>query len=244
MSIPDPAATTDVQAIALLGDPTRRKLYDWVSAQARPVGREEAARAVGIARPLATFHLDRLVTGGLLDAGYKRLSGRSGPGAGRPARVYTRAQRDFAVSLPARSYELAADVFADALTRLSADAPPAELVESAHAAGRRVAASALAGKSQRGAPGRKLLSVLTTAGYEPELDATGTIRLRNCPFDALVASHRPLVCGTNLAMGQGIVEGARAEAWQPLADPQPGYCCVAFATAPRADAAVDESPSP
>ena len=33
------------------------------------------------------------------------------------------------------------------------------------------------------------------------------IRLRNCPFDALVDEHRPLVCGTNLALAQGIVDG-------------------------------------
>lgn len=37
------------------------------------------------ARALAAFHLDRLVKAGLLETEYRRLSGRTGPGAGRPA---------------------------------------------------------------------------------------------------------------------------------------------------------------
>src|SRR3954471_10756756 len=88
------ADSADVAAVALLDEPVRRRLYDWVVAQGHPVGREEAARALGIKRPLAAFHLDRLTEAGLLDAGYERLTGRMGPGAGRPARVYTRGRRD------------------------------------------------------------------------------------------------------------------------------------------------------
>ncbi|HEY9378556.1 MAG TPA: helix-turn-helix domain-containing protein, partial [Jiangellaceae bacterium] len=82
-------------ALGLLVEPVRRDLYDWVVAQGRPVGREESARALKITRALATFHLDRLAAAGLLESGYRRLSGRVGPGAGRPARVYWRADREF-----------------------------------------------------------------------------------------------------------------------------------------------------
>ena len=80
-----------------------------------------------------------------------------------------------------------------------------------------------------------LLEILESAGYEPTLDGD-VIRLRNCPFDALVDEHRPLVCGTNLALAQGIVDGASgAEGtdYQPRLDPQPGYCCVVFAASER-----------
>ena len=105
----------DFGAVSLLDEPARRRLYGWVVAQARPVGREEAAKAVKITRSLATFHLDRLAEAGLLEAGYRRLSGKVGPGAGRPARVYWRAAREFNVSLPDRRYDRAAGLFASAL---------------------------------------------------------------------------------------------------------------------------------
>ncbi len=211
-----------LSAIALLDEPVRRDLYDWVVAQGRPVGREEAARAVGVTRALATFHLDRLVVGGLLSAGYQRLTGRVGPGAGRPARVYWRAERDFGVSLPDRRYERAAELFASALERLGDGGPPPALEDDARDLG-----LALGRTSRRGKPMRRLIAALEGAGYEPAVDETGTVRLRNCPFHALVDAHRPLVCGTNLALAEGMASGSGA-AVRAFLDPQPGLCCVAF----------------
>src|SRR5438874_1639871 len=92
----------DLAALALLDEPTRRRLYEYVSGHSEPVGRDQAAAALGITRELAAFHLDRLVEAGLLDASYRRLSGRQGPGAGRPAKLYLRADRDLSVSFPER----------------------------------------------------------------------------------------------------------------------------------------------
>jgi predicted ArsR family transcriptional regulator len=217
------ARAESLAALGLLDEPVRRALYDWVVAQARPVGREEAARALKITRSLAAFHLDRLVRGGLLDAGYRRLSGRVGPGAGRPARVYWRADREFSVSLPDRRYERAAQLFATALEKVGGGALPAALREAAEELGERLGSS-----SRRAAPGARLTAALEAGGYEPVTDETGTIRLRNCPFDALADAHRPLVCGTNLAMAEGIVQGAGATGVRPVLDFQPGMCCVVF----------------
>lgn len=210
-------------AVGLLDEPVRRRLYDWVSAQERPVGREEAAKALGITRALATFHLDRLAAAALLEAGYKRLSGRTGPGAGRPARVYQRAAREFTVSLPERRYALAADLFATALEQIGGGEVPPALADAAWTAGEQLGRT-----GSRAAAGRRLTKALAAAGYEPHADAEGTIRLRNCPFDALAQEHRSLVCGANLSLAEGIRAGARAEDFQPVLDPQPGFCCVAF----------------
>src|SRR5512132_61535 len=121
----------DLVALGLLAEPVRRDLYDWVVAQARPVGREEAAKALKITRALATFHLDRLAAAGLLEGGYRRLSGRVGPGAGRPARVYWRAGRELSISLPDRRYERVAQLFASALERLGEEYVPAPLQQAA-----------------------------------------------------------------------------------------------------------------
>jgi predicted ArsR family transcriptional regulator len=217
----------DLTAVGLLDEPVRRALYDWVVRQETPPGREQAAQAVGTTRSLAAFHLEKLVDAGLLHAGYKRLTGRSGPGAGRPARVYWRAPREFSVSLPERHYATAASILADAIERLG-DGPAAAAVgEAAREAGRAMALP-LNDADAPGDPSGRLLQALTRAGYEPVTDADGTIRLRNCPFDALARTHQRLVCGANLALAEGLREATGASEVQPVLDPQPGLCCVAF----------------
>jgi predicted ArsR family transcriptional regulator len=213
----------DLAALRLLDDPVRRRLYDWVVSQPEPVGREQAAGAAGVSRGLATFHLDKLAEAGLLEASYRRLTGRVGPGAGRPARIYWRAPREFSVTVPQRRYRAAADLFASALERIGEGAPPPALAEVAHEMGEQ-----LGGSAGRGSGRTRLLRVLEQGGYEPVIDADGTIRLRNCPFDALVDTHRGVVCGTNLALAEGICAGAGSDEMRPLLDPQPGRCCVAF----------------
>jgi predicted ArsR family transcriptional regulator len=218
----------DLAAIGLLEEPVRRRLYDWVSGQQKPVGRDSAAAAVGITRALAAFHLDRLAEAGLLETGYQRLSGRTGPGAGRPARVYSRGKRQISVSLPGRRYELAADLFATALEKIVSATPPADLHDAAADVGAGLGRS---GEGRRGST-KRLLNVLQNNGYEPVTDDAGVIRLRNCPFDALVDEHRPLVCGTNLALAEGIAEGTGTRQYTPVIDRQPGYCCVAFVRSP------------
>jgi predicted ArsR family transcriptional regulator len=213
----------DLVALALLVEPVRRDLYDWVVAQARPVGREEAATALKITRALATFHLDRLAAAGLLEAGYRRLSGRVGPGAGRTARVYWRADREFSISLPDRRYERVAQLFALTLERLDDKSVPDPLQDAARELGEQLGAT-----GGRGAPGKRLTAALKAGGYEPVTVEAGVIRLRNCPFAALAYAHRPLVCGTNLALAEGIIRGSGATTVRPILDFQPDLCCVAF----------------
>lgn len=223
MTIMIGARDQNLAAVGLLDAPIRRDLYDWVVAQGRPVGREEAAKTLHITRALATFHLDRLAAAGLLEGGYRRLTGRAGPGAGRPARVYWRADREFSVTLPDRRYERAAQLFASALEKLGDGSLPAPLLDAARELGEKLGST-----SRRSAPAKRLNAALEAGGYEPATDETGTIRLRNCPFDSLAEAHRPLVCGTNLAMAEGITCGAGATNFRPVLDPQPGFCCVAF----------------
>jgi predicted ArsR family transcriptional regulator len=215
--------TQDIAAVQLLDEPVRRRLYEWVVAQGRPVGRDESAQALGIKRTLATFHLDRLAAAGLLEAGYQRLTDKRGPGAGRPARIYWRSEREFNVSLPDRSYDRMAEVFAEALESM-----PNEAQRPLHDAAVR-AGEALVSQV-RAEPGvGRLLTVLNEGGYEPSVDEDGTIRLRNCPFHSLIDAHQPLVCGANLAMAEGMVHASGADSdVSPVLDPQPGYCCVVF----------------
>ncbi|HSL77039.1 MAG TPA: helix-turn-helix domain-containing protein [Candidatus Limnocylindrales bacterium] len=223
-------ARDDVTAVALLDEPARRAVYDWVVAQHRPVSRDEAAKATGMSRALAAFHLDRLASGGLLETEFRRLTGRTGPGAGRPAKLYRRADRDIQVSLPERRYEVAAGLLADALEDVTEQRPPDALRAAAHRLGEEVgrSARAAAGPRPSRAQGRAaLVDTLDERGYEP-VDVDGRLRLGNCPFDALVDTHRDLVCGMNLALAEGILDGLGERHAAARLDRQPDLCCVAF----------------
>jgi predicted ArsR family transcriptional regulator len=202
--------------LAALGEPTRRALYAYVVAQDRAVSRDEAASATGTKRATAAFHLDRLVDDGLLEARFARVSGRSGPGAGRTAKLYARARRQIAVSLPPRRYEIAAEVLASALEATEREAAPVgEAV--AHAAGQ-------AGR-QIATGGVDLAEVLTRSGYEPKQGPDGRIHLANCPFHDLLARHVDLVCAMNLHLLRGLI-GELGSCAQARLDPAEGRCCV------------------
>ena len=222
--------TDDIEAIALLDEPVRRALYDWVVAQRRPVGRDAAAAGVGASRALAAFHLDRLADGGLLATEYRRLSGRTGPGAGRPAKLYLRGPREVRVSLPDRRYDVAAGVMAEALEEMSDVQPPETLRSAAHRVGEALGREARAAAGPRPTKTRRraaLIEALAARGYEPH-DVDGDIRFGNCPFDALVERHRDLVCGMNLALAGGLLDGLGERRASARLDRQPGLCCVAI----------------
>ncbi|HEU4532911.1 MAG TPA: hypothetical protein VFS00_02290, partial [Polyangiaceae bacterium] len=52
------------------------------------------------------------------------------------------------------------------------------------------------------------------------------LRARNCPFHAIAARYPPLVCGMNLALYEGLLEGLGAARLEARLDPRPGECCV------------------
>ena len=219
-----------LDGLAGLGDPLRRNLYRHVVERGGPVSRDEAAHAVGISRPLAAYHLDRLVDDGLLEARYQRRGGRQGPGAGRPAKHYVRADRHIELSLPARDFALLAELLAGAVEADPSGTAQAALRRAAGALGAEVAAEA----APRTAPGDEphpglatVRQVLADRGYEPYDDGDGTVRLRNCPFDRVAAGHRDLVCGANLAMLRSLAGHLGGDPpVRATSDPRPGRCCV------------------
>jgi predicted ArsR family transcriptional regulator len=218
--------------LAGLGDPLRRALYRHVAERGIPVSRDDAASAVGISRPLAAYHLDRLIDDGLLEARYQRRGGRRGPGAGRPAKHYVRADRQIELSLPARDYAVLAELLAGAIEADPSGIAQTALNRAASALGAELGTEAATHAPADGDPAQILAALrqaLASRGYEPYDDADGTIRLRNCPFDRIAARHRQLVCGANLAMLQGLTDhiGGDQPA-QAILDPQPGRCCVAL----------------
>ena len=224
----------EIGAVAALDDPVRRRLYFYVAERGADVGRDEAARAAGITRALAAFHLDKLVEDGLLEASFRRLSGRAGPGAGRPAKLYRRAPRQLEISLPQRRYELAARVFADAL---ETSEPKQALDVVARDVGRSIGHEARmsrgAKRATQTATPKSTITVLRECGYEPYVSRDGSVRMRNCPFHSLAASHRQLVCRMNHELLGGMMEGLELDDVEATLDPKPGECCVAIRARPH-----------
>ena len=217
--------------LAGLGDPIRRALYRHVADRGVPVSRDEAAHAAGISRPLAAYHLDKLVDDGLLEPRYHRRSGRRGPGAGRPAKHYVRADRQIELSLPARDYAALAELLAHAVEADPSGAAKAALDRAAATLGAELGTEAASHTAPDGDPDQVLAAVrqaLAARGYEPYDDPDGTIRLRNCPFDRIAAQHRQLVCGANHAMLQALTDQVDGDppTVRAVLDPQPGRCCV------------------
>ncbi|HJT38657.1 MAG TPA: transcriptional regulator [Actinomycetota bacterium] len=213
--------------LASLAEPVRRALYEFVIRQDHEVSRDEAARAVKVTRALAAFHLDRLVADGLLDTSYRRPPGRGGPGAGRPSKLYKRAAEPLAFTAPPQNYGLIARMLSasveDARSKDAADA-------AARAKGREIGKEARARTSGRPSDAmllRRLGDVLSENGFEP-VRRGREVRLRNCPFHALANDYRDLVCGMNVAMQRGVLEGLGTSRVEAVFEPTPDACCVAF----------------
>jgi len=215
---------TAVSGVGALVEPARRALYLYAAAQPGPVSREQAAAACELPLHSAKFHLDRLVEEGLLEVEYRRLSGRSGPGAGRPAKLYRRAAREVSVSLPERHYDLVGDVLASAIDESARAGTPVQdaVLAVAHDRGRELAAASAPGP---GSDLERTAAVLAEQGYEPHRDGD-TVCLSNCPFDRLARDHVALVCGMNLGLVGGVVDGLGCESVDAVLEPEEGLCCV------------------
>ncbi|HET7901874.1 MAG TPA: helix-turn-helix domain-containing protein [Candidatus Nanopelagicales bacterium] len=217
-----------ISGVAALAEPVRRDLYAFVAAAPEPVTRDQAADGVAVPRHTAKFHLDKLVEEGLLDVDYKRLSGREGPGAGRPTKRYFRSAREVSVSLPPRRYDLAGELMASAIERSAAQGTDVatELAGVAHEHGAaigRAATEGLPARPTRAVRVETASAALAAYGYEPRL-VDGALTLVNCPFHALAQEHTDLVCGMNLAMLEALVDEVGGLAAR--LDPAPGRCCV------------------
>lgn len=224
--VDDDSLERDASGIGALADPVRRELYRFVCAQSAPVSRDQAADAVGIAHHQAKFHLDRLTAEGLLESDYARLTGRSGPGAGRTSKLYRRVGRDIAVSLPQREYELAGRLMATAIAESSSTGEPVvEVLHGvAHDYGRSIGATVR--RPANAAAGLKqAVKVLSRYGYEPR--AVGRrIELANCPFHALAREQTELACHMNHALITGVADALAPHGPDAQLCPGPHRCCV------------------
>lgn len=221
----------ELAVVAALAEPLRRRLYLYVLERGE-VSRDQAAQRLRISRALAAFHLDKLVSHRLLEVRYRRLTGRTGRGAGRPAKLYRRSARELRVVLPERRYDVVARLLAQALVAGEGPRSLGALRRTARRFGAvlgAVARARLAGRPTQAGLLRAAEAVLREYGFEP-VRQDGGLRLCNCPFDAVARDHRALICGANLCLMEGLLSGLRMLGIKAQLDPQPGRCCVAFRT--------------
>jgi predicted ArsR family transcriptional regulator len=225
----DEAGTTrdaQISAVAALDEPIRRWLYDYVVGQPDPVSRDQAAAALAVPRSTAAFHLDHLVDKELLEVIYQRRTGRTGPGAGRPAKLYRRSNQHVDISLPDRRYDLAGRLLCSALEQAehSGNSPRATLHQRAYELGEQLGATAHA--TARGSDARDtVLRALQAYGYEPRTEDHAIV-LANCPFHALAQDHTELVCGMNLHLVRGLLDSFAPTGLTALLRLSAGRCCV------------------
>lgn len=213
-----------VGAIAALDQPQRRELFRLLRRTAEWISRDDAAHALGVPRSVAAFHLDKLADAGVVEVRFDRTSGRTGPGAGRPSKLFRLTDEEFTASIPDRRYDIAGSLLAAAI---------AESTRTGVAAGTCLgdAATREGELIGRGAVETDVMDVLAVHGYEPRRDPGDEIVLANCPFHRLAEQERELVCHMNRDFLAGVLAGLGSRAAARL-DPQPGQCCVRIVAEP------------
>lgn len=229
---PQDVSTGSWPLVAVLSEPRRREVYDFVSDHDDPITRDDVAEGLSIARSLAAFHLDKLADAGLLEVSFGRPPGRvGGPGAGRPSKRYTVSATQIDVSVPRRRYDIAGRILAKAVALSSArrSKTASEVAMTvAHEEGVRLG-------EEHAAPGRATTQraltgveqTLSTVGYQPTIEGS-SVRLRNCPFHSLTEVAPRLVCEVNESFISGVVSGLGSEdvVEADLCGPTDGDCCV------------------
>lgn len=205
------------KALSALGDPSRRAVFEYVLHAGGPVGRDEVAGSLGMVRSTAAFHLDRLAAEDLLEVSFRRLTGRTGPGSGRPHKLYSAAVREVALSLPPRRYDLAGELLAAGVeAAVETGMPVAEALQTV---------AARAGE-EIGQEAGNLKGALELYGYKPDVGEDGSVELLNCPFHRLSRAHTSTICGLNLDLLAAVAETAEPGCYKAVLEPQVERCCV------------------
>lgn len=232
---PDPADP----AIDLLRSPARRTIVDYLANQRDERGMREGITAAELADILglhvttARFHLDQLVTGGILDTAFVRQ------GVGRPRKVYSLAPGELREDIDSHAMKMLTSLLAESFAASAAGEPL-----SPFEAGRRWAEDHVPAEEAEPAtsPGAwlakvgRLIDALRDWGYTPDLSTsdggrTAELTLSHCPFLDLARDNPAVVCGIHRGLIAGTLEQLGEDdaevSLEPFVTPQH---CVAHVT--------------
>lgn len=191
---------------AALGDPTRRGIFLAIRQSAEPVTSTRIAELFSIHPNVARHHLDRLAEEGYLRVTHQRRSGRTGPGAGRPAKCYEATSKAISIH-PGRRYDLLVELLVRVLDRVEPDGIAKVAEQVGREYGRELAAS-LGTPSDPGyeAALEALAKVMGGVGFEMSVDQGGQRLLTShCPFGEAATGHPEVVCSLDRGMVAGIM---------------------------------------
>lgn len=196
-----------VDALEAIGDPDLRATLRFVRGARRAVSIGEVAEAHDVHHNVARGRLERLAAVGLVIAGFERRTGRSGPGAGRPAKVYAPAPETVAIEFPERRYAELVGLLVDALPRRRLSDVGAEFGSTlAAAAGVEPACDRKAGLE-------RLCDAVGSLGFQARLERLGggsaEIVTPTCPLRPLVATN-PAAAELDHGVWRGLVAAALA----------------------------------
>ncbi|MFL5927886.1 MAG: helix-turn-helix transcriptional regulator [Gaiellaceae bacterium] len=200
-----------MDALEAVGDPELRAALVWVRAQAQPVTADELAEADGVHRNVARSRLERLVAAGLLAAHYERRTGRTGPGAGRPAKIYSVAPQLENIEFPTRQYE---SLFGLLLAELPRAGRPERLRAIGVEFGGRLAQAAGLRPAKRARTGlERMCAAVRRLGYQATLlelaDGRAVVATPMCPLRPLVR-EQPDAALVDRGMWAGLASAALA----------------------------------
>ncbi|MDH3518789.1 MAG: helix-turn-helix domain-containing protein [Acidimicrobiia bacterium] len=206
-----------------LGDPTRRAIFIAVRESPEPATTASIAELFEIHPNVARHHLDKLAHDGYLRVTRRRPSGRSGPGAGRPAKCYEATGKGVELHFPSRRYDLLIDLLLRTLQRLDHEDIGSVAEAIGHEYGRELA-------EEIGSPQdtgyeeavKAVASAMTGLGFDIAPDATGTKLLTShCPFGTAATGHPDVVCSLDRGMVSGLFAALR-QPCDPVVHPHHG----------------------
>lgn len=205
-----------MERLDVIGERELREALLYVRGSSEPVTADDAAEVLGVHRSVARSRLERLLRAGLLEMSFARRSGRTGPGAGRPAKLYSPAPEAQALEFPSRRLP---ELVARLLDKIPAEGREQALRGAGEDFGRDLARAAGLRPVTRVRDGlERLCAAVRALGFHAVLQRidgdTAVIGTPTCPLRPLV-TQRPEAALIDRGMWAGLVEqglkGVRAE---------------------------------
>jgi len=205
-----------MDALEAVGDPELREALRFVRSRPRAVSSDELAKAQSVHRNVARARLERLTGAGVLVSSFERRSGRRGPGAGRPAKVYSPAPETTGIEFPERNYAELVGLLVDALPERGRKRRLRELgIRLAGPLARRARLTP-AGDLRSGA--ERVCQALGRLGFQASVeeirDDTVVIATPTCPLRPLVVAA-PEAAAIDCGMWAELLAGALAPELAP-----------------------------
>lgn len=192
-----------------LGDPTRRAIYVAARESPDPMTTSRVAELFEIHPNVARHHLDKLAADGWLVVSQRRPSGKTGPGAGRPAKTYEASKREVSIHFSPRRYELLVDLLMRVLARVAPGDVSSIAQEVGSEYGRELAGEIGAPDDAGYAEAVQAVAVaMTGLGFSMDPDVEGQQLLTShCPFGEAASDHPDVVCSLDRGIVTGLLGG-------------------------------------